>query len=260
MLRANRILPAHGLVLLAGLLAGCFTEVGNAEDDRLVEAKFQIDYKSIAPLPKAAIGGPVVNEASIVQFYLGVREAEFHLFDSLTNRKQEFHLWKDDSAILDVDFTGTDTLARLPNQKVGVLNPLEMHLQCQFPAHFALNVDTVDFDRFRDRSYIKGVLSVGKAATPFLFALPNAGGFQLLYEKQTLDGWYAAGTYRCRFIFYANRWVAGMDFSHAVLSKDATGDKVLVLDPEHNGDLHDSLEARFYHAFNTSKASYSLDP
>lgn len=254
-----RIRPIHGLCLLFSLLAGCFTEVGNAQDERLVEAHFQVDYASGAPLPKTTTTAPESTKVSILQFYLKIAEAEFDFLDSITNRKQEFHLWKEDSA-MDVDFLGLDPSAILPVEKVGVLNPLDLHLECVLPAHAPLKTDTLEFNRFHDRAYIKGVFTMGKEVIPFLFALPNTGGFELTYMGDILDAWYVDGIYHCRFIFYANNWVAGLKLSGATVSNDKTGTKFLVFDPEHNGLLHDSLETRFYKSFNSSRTNYSPDP
>jgi hypothetical protein len=257
---ALRLLTVQGLLLLSCILAGCFTEVGNAQDDRLVQAKFQIEYTTgPTALPKTATTVPETTKVGILQFYLSIEEAEFDLLDSITNRKEEFHLWKEDSA-LDVDFLGLDSSAVLPVEKVGILNPHDMHLHCQFPGHRVLGLDTIDFTRFHDRSYIKGIFTTGKSTTPFLFALPNTGGFELTYMADILGSWYSDGIYHCRFVFFANNWVAGLKLGNAILSKDKTGTNVMVLDPEHNGLLHDSLETRFYKSFNSSRATYTADP
>lgn len=257
-----RIRPAHAsysLCLLVSILAGCFTEVGNAQDERLVEAHFQVEYAAGTPLRKMATTAPESVQVGIRQFYLSIEEAEFDFLDSITNRRQEFHLWKEDSAVV-VDFLGLDTSARLPVEKVGVLKPFDLHLHCLLPQHIPLKTDTLDFNRFQDRSYIKGMFTIGKDSTPFLFALPNTGGFELTYMGDILDAWYADGVYQCRFIFYANNWVAGLKLSGATVSSDKTGAKIMVFDPEHNGLLHDSLETRFYKSFNSSRTNYSPDP
>jgi hypothetical protein len=254
-----RIRLNHGLCLLFPLLAGCFTEVGNAQDERLVEAHFQVEYASGAPLPKTTATAPESTKVSILQFYLKIAEAEFDLLDSINNRRQEFHLWKEDSA-LDVDFLGLDTSAMLPVEKVGVLNPHDLHLECVFPGHAPLKTDTLDFNRFHDRAYIKGVFTLGKDAIPFLFALPNTGGFELTYMGDVLDAWYADGVYQCRFIFFADKWVAGLKLAGAALSIDKGGTKVMVLDPAHNAALHDSLETRFYNSFNSFRVNYNPKP
>ncbi|MDB5047707.1 MAG: hypothetical protein JWO30_778 [Fibrobacteres bacterium] len=261
MFRSSRIRPALVLAALLSWLSGCFTEVGNAEDDRLVEAKFQIDYNPNAlPLPKSATLKADSLKVTILRFYLNLREAEFHLFDSLTNRKQDFHLWKDDVNLLPVDFTGRDTAATLPTQKVGVLNPLEMYLKCVLPTRAILKPDTVDFEGFANRGYIKGWYVTGRDTTRFLFALPKAGDFQLMYSKEALNGWYADGTYRCQFVFYANRWMAAADLTGAVCVKDKRGALLLVLDPEHNGAIHEVLETSFNKSFNASKVTYTAAP
>src|SRR2546423_1810066 len=117
-----------GILLAAAIFGGCFTEVGNAGDDRLLEAQFSVDYSQpVKAQPKrAAVGTTAIQTATILRFYLGVREAEFQLFDSVTNQRAEYHLWKEDSAILPVDFTGRDPAASLPEQKVSGIDPLSM--------------------------------------------------------------------------------------------------------------------------------------
>src|SRR4051812_31136982 len=120
------------ILLAAACFAGCFTEVGNADDDRLLQAQFSVDYSQpIKTQPKrSASGTAAVQTATILRFYLGVREAEFQLFDSVRNQRAEYHLWKEDSAILPVDFTGRDPGASLPDQKVSGIDPLAMKLEC----------------------------------------------------------------------------------------------------------------------------------
>jgi hypothetical protein len=234
-------------------LTACFTEVGNAEDDRLLEADFRIEYVTPSKaIPKATA---TAMEAVILQFYLEVREAEFHLFDSVNNKRAEYHLWKDDSATLPVDFTGRDPSAVLPRQKVGSIDPLEMHLKCALPSRPTLNPDTLDFQRFSNRGYIKGFLWDGRDSTAFLFALPVAREMTLEYSKGEIDSWYAGGRYDCQFVFFANRWLAAADLAGAKEIKDVAGRRVLLLDSAHNPAAYAALTAAFYKSFNTTQVS-----
>ena len=244
--------PIGTLVCLTAL-AGCFTEVGNAEDERLLEADFRIEYAAPSKaVPKIAA---TAMEAIILQFYLEVREAEFHLFDSVKNQRAEYHLWKDDSATLPVDFTGRDPSAVLPMQKVGVIEPLEMHLKCALPSRPPLSPDTLDFQRFANRGYIKGFLWDGRDSTAFLFALPAARELTLEYSKGDIGSWYAGGRYDCQFIFFANRWLAAADLAGAKEIKDTTGRRVVLLDSAHNPTAYSALTAAFYKSFNTTQVS-----
>jgi hypothetical protein len=156
-----------------------------------------------------------------------------------------------------VDFTGRDTEASLPEQKVGALNPQNLKLECELPARPPLNPDTVDFDAFRDPAYMKGYLKSGKDSTRFLFALPRAGEFELIYDMSIVAGWYASGVYHCAFTFYANRWIRGVNVSGAASYRDRKGAPVLVFDPEHNGSVHKSLEAGFKVSFNATSVNYA---
>lgn len=242
----------HGLLLTAACLAGCFTEVGNAEDDRLVEARFRVDYAQPATArPKSGAS----QTASIRVFYLSVREAEFHLLDSAKGERAEYHLWKEDSAAYPVDFTGRDPSAVLPAQKVAGIDPLDMRLECALPAPKALRADTLDFARFADPGFIKGVAFDGRDSTAFLFALPAGHELRLVYPKATIAAWYRDGRYACEYVFYANRWIAAADLSTAQAAKDATGRKVVLLDADHNADLHSALTTAFASAFNAAEVS-----
>jgi hypothetical protein len=240
-----------GILLTAAVFAGCFTEVGNADDDRVLQAQFRVDYSQPAVQPKrAAVGAAAVQTASIQRFYLGVREAEFQLFDSANNAHAEYHLWKEDTAILPVDFTGNDPAATLPDQKVSGIDPLSFKLECVLPAPAAVNEETLDFGTFADPGFIKGVVWDGRDSTAFLFALPTARELSLVYPKSVIETWYTTTRYRCEFIFYANKWIAAADLSAAAETRDATGRNVILLDATHNTAAFAALTAAFAKSFN----------
>jgi len=246
-----------GILLAAACLAGCFTEVGNADDERLVDAKFSVDYgQPPAARPKRAAAQTV----SIQRFYLGVREAEFHLFDSTGNRRAEYHLWKEDSAVLPVDFTGRDTAASLPEQKVSGIDPSDMRLECALPRTRPPRADTLDFARFSDPGFIKGMVWDGRDSTGFLFALPSGREMNLVYPKSAIQAWYSGGRYRCEFIFYANSWIGAADLSSASEIKDLYGRKVILLDSAHNAGAFSALTAAFPKSFNTPNVYLQSGP
>lgn len=247
-----------GILLAAGIFAGCFTEVGNADDERLLDAKFHVDYSQTAPgQPKRAA---VVQTASIQRFYLGVREAEFQLLDSASSEHAEYHLWREDSAVLPVDFTGRDPAASLPTQKVSKIEPNFMNLECVLPAPKILDLKTLDFARFADSGYIKGVVWDGKDSTAFLFALPSGGELSLAYPKSVIETWYMKDHYQCDFIFYANRWIGAADLSYANESPDITGRKVIILDSTHNTTAFAALTAAFTKSFNAPNVYLETHP
>jgi hypothetical protein len=245
------MLRIPGILLAATCMAACFTEVGNAEDEHLVEAKFSVE--SVRP-PTAAPKRAFSQSVSIQRFYLGVREAEFHLFDSGTNQRAEYHLWKEGGAILPVDFTGRDPLARLPTEKVGGIDPENFKLECVLPPAKALLPDTLDLARFQDPGFIKGVVWDGVDSTAFLFALPSGRELDLVYPKQVLQAWYRNGTYLCEFVFYANDWIMAADLSKADEVRDAAGRKLILLDSAHNTAAFTALTAAFTKSFNAPMA------
>jgi hypothetical protein len=245
------MLRIPGILMATACFAACFTEVGNAEDEHLVEAKFRVEStRPAAAAPKRAFS----QSASIQRFYLGVREAEFHLFDSATNQRAEYHLWKEGGAILPVDFTGRDPAASLPNEKVGGIDPENFKLECVMPPARALRPDTLDFARFQDAGFIKGVVWDGADSTAFLFALPAGRELDLVYPKDVLKGWYRSETYRCEFVFYANDWIMAADLSHADEVRDATGRKLILLDSAHNTAAFTALTTAFTKSFNAPMA------
>ena len=241
-----------GILLAAAIFGGCFTEVGNADDDHLLQAQFSVDYSppTKAQPKRAAVQTAGVQTATILRFYLGVREAEFQLFDSTRNQHAEYHLWKEDSAVLPVDFTGRDPAASLPDQKVSGIDPLALKLECVLPVTKTLSTETLNFGTFSDSGYIKGVLWDGRDSTAFLFALPSGSELTLAYPKSTIETWYTGGNYRCEFIFYANKWIAAADLSVAEELLDVTGRKVILLDASHNPVAFAALTTAFSTSFN----------
>ncbi len=254
---------AFTLAVLLSAFNGCFTEVGNAQDERLVVAHFQVDYSPTAkPLPKTSSAQGTAtypttildtNSVYLKQFYLDVREAEYQYFDSATNTPSEFHLWRDDSATLPVDFTGLDASSSLPSQKVGLKSPLSLSLDCLIPKNTGLKPDTVNINAFKDRGYIVGTCPVHGKPTPFVFALPAAPGVAMVYSKQTLQGWLVGNTYQCQFSFFATVWMANSGVDSAATIHDKIGNAFILLDSLHNPVIYNTLSTRFYQSFNTSQ-------
>lgn len=244
----------------AACVAGCFTEVGNAEDDRLLEAQFRIDYSATVPARPKAAAAAAAQIASIERFYLYVREAEFQLFDSSKGERAEYHLWKEDSATLPVDFTGRDAGAVLPSQKVSDIDPLDMRLECALASRKALLADTLDYASFADPGYLKGKAWYGRDSAVFIFALPSAGELNLVYPKSVIAGWYSEGRYHCEFVFYANAWIASADLSKAKEIRDRSGARLLVFDEGHNADGFAALTAAFPRSFNAPTVQVKPEP
>ncbi|MBW8889955.1 MAG: hypothetical protein JF616_19540 [Fibrobacteres bacterium] len=250
-----------GILLAAAIFGGCFTEVGNAGDDRLLEAQFSVDYSQpVKAQPKRAAYTAPIQTATILRFYLGVREAEFQLFDSATNQRAEYHLWKEDTAVLPVDFTGHDPAASLPDQKVSGIDPLSMKLECVLPVPKTLSSTTLNFGTFTDPGYIKGVMWDGRDSTAFLFALPSGSELSLAYPKSIIETWYSSTHYRCQFIFYANKWIAAADLSAAEETPDVTGRKVILLDASHNAAAFAALTTAFSTSFNAPNVYLETHP
>jgi hypothetical protein len=242
------------LALLAALVSGCFTEVGNADDEQLVSGQFKIDYSANPkPLPKLGTIPGIADSISIVQFYLEIREAEFKAFDSVTLRNVEKHLWKEAGATLPVDFTGNDPTATLPIQKVGSFKPDNLVLQTIVPKQGVIQPDTLDFRKFSDQGYIKGYLGAGRQATAFLFQLPEDQEIHLEYSAAALKGWYRDNEYHCEFVFFAMEWIEGVDLSKAVVTRDRSGAPLILLGNGHNPALYPTLVERFYKSFNTQR-------
>lgn len=253
------------LAVPLALISACFTEVGNAEDEKLVSGSFHIDYSADAkPLPKAGAGGSVISIAAaadsilISQFYLNLREAEFKSFDSASGRTMEWHLWKHDSLTMPVDFTGKDTSAVLPMRSLGDFHPDNLVLECMVPGQAVIRPDTLDFAGFMDRGYIKGHVGTGKTSTAFLFQLPENREIHLEYSKEALDKWDRGNGYRCEFVFFATKWIEGISLAKAATTRDKSGTPLIILGNGHNPDLYQSLVDRFYKSFNTQRVFAQL--
>lgn len=242
-----------GLLSLPAWFAGCFTEVGNADDVKMVSGEFKIDYSpNPQPLPKTGAAVPDPDTLVISRFYLQIREAEFRSYDSVSERTVEWHLWKEDSATLAVDFSGNDTSARLPTKNVGTFHPDYLQLQCTIPGKSPLKPDTMDVNRFSDKGYIKGVLGTGKLARVFLFQLPAAGEIHLEYSQEAISRWYIGNAYHCEFVFFATKWVESAGLAGAQSARDRNGVEMAIFDTGHNAALYQTLVDRFYKSFNTT--------
>ena len=241
------------LMSLAFWQSGCFTEVGNAEDDRLVSAKFQIDLVQCAPvLNKVATQKVDSFDVNIFQFYVNVKEAEFYFYDSVKMNSSEYHLWKFTSDPLPIDFSGQDPIARLPVESVGRLIPRDFYLTCSLPNRKSFKVDTIDFKTFSDRGYIKGRFIDGKFETNFLFAMPKSLQLRLQYTPEQSKRWLVNGMYTCDFIFCAKQWLLGVDLSKAAMDKDKMGNSIVIINDVKNAAIYQTLSDSFYKSFNTT--------
>lgn len=236
-------------------LSGCFTEVGNAEDDRL-SAEFKIDYSNnTQALPKAATNMVDTDSVQILRFYLLIKEAVYQVQDSVAGQMASKYLWREDSTSVAVDFTGADKTAVLPTETMDKKTPENLTVEAEFPFRGRLLPDTLDFTGFNDQSYIKGTYGLGTASVGFLFAFPQSKEIHLTYSKTALHGWYQDRVYHCQFTFFANKWVAGIDISKADQVSDKMGRSIAVFDSTHNVEMYQLLVTSFYKSFNTAQVS-----
>jgi hypothetical protein len=247
-----------GLAVFVAGWVGCFTEAGNAEDDNLIQADFNIDYgANPSQLPKVSVGANL-DSLVILQFSLAVKEAEYRAFDSASDRIYEMHLWKADSGGVPVDFTGANGPNTLPAISVAPVTATDLELESFLPEPSLLSPDTLVFASFHDRGYIKGVRFDGSSRFNFLFALPSGKELHLLYSQQALASWYSGNAYRCEFTFFGMKWLSGTDFRKADVWDDRTGADVAIFDANHNAAMYQSLLDSFYQSFNTARVSTSL--
>lgn len=236
-------LAIPGLLLALG---GCFTEVGNAEDEQFVKADFRIDYSLTAqPLTKVARFLFQPESVFIHRFYLIVREAEYHNSDG-----SEKYLWSEDSLGKSVDFTQLDTAAMLPPQKIDLGDIVNFKLELNIPKHGKLRSDTLDLLAFNDRSYLTGIYRHGEQEKAFLFALP-AGVLHLIYSKEAMAMWLKGNEYLCQITFFGGQWLAGARLDTAVEVRDKLKRPFVLLDSNSNSALYQRLADRFYQSFNT---------
>ncbi len=255
------------LLVLTGILFfsnGCFTEIGNAEDERLLRTEFKIDYSEnpvILGMGKYAAKSSKSDSILIQHFKMLVHEASYTLKDSVTHTTIQKLLWAEDSISDPVDFTGADKNANLKVEKLGSQVPENINLEFKVDEHRALNPTAMDFTGFSDIGYIKGVLSdVGNlkstsgstsSGTHFLFSLPTANEIHMTYSKTALLGWYKVKAYNCQIEFFPNKWIANVDFSKIDIVVDKNGLEFALIDSSHNVALYATLVASFYKSFNT---------
>jgi hypothetical protein len=246
-----------GLMALAWAiaLAGCYTEIGNPGKDSQVTATFSIDYSQAVPAPKVAAPGapggsvPQAGQVAIERFYFNVVEVNYRTIDDADGR-----IWRvPDSLGRSVDFTGKDTDAVLPPVEVPAGDWTILKLESRIPAHDTLDPDTLDFAAFADRGYIKGTYARGGRSLRFLWQLPNHRRVNLVYNQELIEQWRHGNAYELEFVFYACRWVGGVDLLQAEAWRDRAGRDVAVIDLEHNRPLYDSLNTGFFRSFNSWK-------
>lgn len=242
------------LLAAAGWLGACFTEIGNAEDEKLVDAEFRIEYSmagALARIPAAA----ATESVQIDLFQLGVLEGEFN-----TPEGKEFHLWKQPPPGLPADFTGKDKGAVLPEARAPSIAWEDLGLECLFATPIPLDSGRFDFDAFQDRGYIKGTYANAGKVSPFLFALPGASQLEFRYPRRMLDHWLLGGAYHLEFVFYAARWLAGAPLANAVPTLDRNGKAIVILDSLNNPAEYQRLRNRFLESFNTAEVFFHQDP
>lgn len=242
--------------LTLGLVEGCFTEAGNAEDEQVVKAEFQIEYAltSSGVVHKSAATSTTIFDSSTVRienFYLMVREAEIHNTDGT-----EQHLWRRTGSGFYADFTGQDSSAQLPFQVIPRQTFANFKLEFALPVHKNFRADTVDIEAFSDRNYIFGRWKTPLGPLPFLFALPS-GSLSLFYDRSTLDEWLMANTYDCRFTFFASQWLDSANLDLAQRMNDRNHRAFVLLDSTSNSALYHKLVKKFYHSFNTTQVMNS---
>lgn len=230
-------------------VSGCFTEVGNAEDDQLVKADFRIDYSlSAQPLAKASHLSAQPESVSISRMYMVVREAEYHNTDG-----SERYLWSEDSLGMAVDFTQADSEAMLPPQKIALETIANFKLELTIPVRRKLRADTLDLTSFKDRNYLAGTYRFGEEVRPFLFALPT-GTLHLIYSQEVMASWLRGKEYHCQFTFFGGQWLAGARLDTALAVRDRLRRPFILLDTNSNAAIYRRLADRFYQSFNTRNA------
>jgi hypothetical protein len=128
-----------------------------------------------------------------------------------------------------------------------------LKLESRIPDHDTLFPDTLDFDAFADRGYIKGTYSRGGREIRFLCQLPNVRKVNLVYNEEVLEQYRNGDAYDLEFIFYPHRWLAGVDLLEVEAFPDRHGRTVAIVDLEHNRALYDILFANFFKSFNSYK-------
>jgi hypothetical protein len=252
-------------VLLIGvsLFGGCFTEVGNPGkppvNSNTTTVNFRIDYDPAAKTLAKYSGSDRVasprathennSKALITQFYFNVVEANYTTLDSVNGR-----IWKlADSLGFDVDFTNQDTSAKLPPVQVPPDPWSRLKLESRIPTYHALSLDTILFESFSDRGYIKGYFPETQGRTAFLCQLPAVDKVNLLYDSTMLEKFRQGNAYQIEVTFFATRWLATAPIATAIILPDRMGKPVALFDLEHNRDLYDTLRWSFFKSFNSLK-------
>lgn len=248
MLLNSKMAPKFLAIWLIVVLFGCFTEVGNAEGDKIVSADFTVDYSEFASIPVQGVAKQQsLVSTHISQFALVIKEAEFH-----NTHGREGHLWNEDSLGVIVDFTGNNQTQVLPNAKFNSDTIRELEFECVMPRRDSVQMDTVDIDNFHQSGFIKGTLSQNGKTVAFLFALPKIENLKLLYKKPVLDAWLSDKGYDLQIVFYANKWAALTNLASVTQRKDKKGKDVVFLDHTHNPSEYTRLVTSFYASFNTT--------
>lgn len=235
-------------------LSGCFTEVGNAEDERLIKAEFKTDYSpNPQVLGKSTALSHTLNSLQITQFYMLLHEAEFTIKDSITQNSVTKHLWKDYSLSYPIDFTGFDPKASLSVERIGTAEPESFTLGFKISQHSNLDPLSIDFTEFKDVGFMKGNFTIDTMKTDFIFSLPTIKDFHLSYSKSTLLTWLNGNSYNCQIAFFARKWMENADLSQATKVKDMNGHEFILLDFSHNATQFKVLTNSFKSSFNAAK-------
>ena len=256
--------------LTALILAGCFTEIGNPGKEQAVTAQFRIDYTAESgPVPigaptsgnaappsgfrwgiaSGASDVPAFDSVRILQFYMNVVEINYDTSDNA-----QTVIWKvPDSLGKSVDFTAKDKQAVLPPLAVPPAIYTILKLECRIPSHVPFTGDTVDFAAFSNRAYIKGVRYAEGKATRFLIRTTNDYKINLVYHRELLEQWRYGNAYDFDFVFYATRWISGVDLDSAVKMPGRDGIEVALIDMDHNPDLFAASRSMFFKSFNSSR-------
>ncbi|MEO6038092.1 MAG: hypothetical protein ABIQ93_06735, partial [Saprospiraceae bacterium] len=185
----------------------------------------------------------------ILLFYFNVVEVNYQNADSADGR-----IWKvPDSMGRSIDFTGQDSMARLPAVQVPLSPWIHMKLESRVPAHDTLQPDTVDFQSFTNRGYIKGTWESGGKRILFLCQYTDDYKINLVYDQDLLESWRHGSVFGLEFIFYATKWITAVNLPEAVTYTDRSGAEVAIIDLEHNPDLFALLKKSFFKSFNSSK-------
>lgn len=234
-----RALAVAALLAPVGLWNGCFTEVGNPDEEEMT-----LVMRVASPVEDTAgTGGrnapDSVQVTGLVLRLTGV--------DQYARGKRARTLWANDSVGRDAALSRGDSV-RATRLAALETDSLVVRLRAH-PAR-AIDLDTVNWETFSDPGYLKGVIHRRGVARRFLFALSDSLRFAALYDRDALEAWRDAKGYHCLLLFHPRAWMNHPAIDTAKAFPTAGGDPVVVFDETHNPAQHAGLTRRLARSFN----------